>query len=243
MIPFGCLPLAVFLILLMLLPMLFGQVMVAALMRLHLDPQTAVLLVLGILMGSVVNIPVRRIVREEEVLSNPFAILGFFQWRPQAWRVRRETVIAVNVGGCMIPAGVALYQIGHLVGEGLAVMGATAAAVLINTAVCYWLARPIKGVGIVLPGLIPPLVAVLLALVLAPDAAPPRRLCGRCAGTASRGRSAAPARHFSHLHGHSKYRGGRNLRRDCPLRDPGRLPGLAARLLGAPPRSQPVCGS
>jgi uncharacterized membrane protein len=46
-------------------------------------------------------------------------------------------------------------------------------AVAINTTVCYRLARPVKGIGIAMPALVPPIVAVMSALVLAPDQAPP----------------------------------------------------------------------
>ena len=37
------------------------------------------------------------------------------------------------------------------------------------SAVCFALARPVKGVGITLPALIPPLIAALLAYLLVPD--------------------------------------------------------------------------
>jgi uncharacterized membrane protein len=43
----------------------------------------------------------------------------------------------------------------------------------VNIAVCYFVARPVQGVGILLPGLVPAAVAAVLALIFAPgDAAP-----------------------------------------------------------------------
>lgn len=44
-----------------------------------------------------------------------------------------------------------------------------AGAVLLNVIVCYLLARPVRGVGILMPGMIPPLVAATAALLLAPE--------------------------------------------------------------------------
>ena len=46
-------------------------------------------------------------------------------------------------------------------------------AILLNIIVCYWLARPVRGVGIAMLGLIPPLVAATSALMLAPSHATP----------------------------------------------------------------------
>jgi uncharacterized membrane protein len=43
----------------------------------------------------------------------------------------------------------------------------------VNTAICYLLAQPVRGVGLVMPGLVPPVVAAAAALILAPADAPP----------------------------------------------------------------------
>ena len=42
-----------------------------------------------------------------------------------------------------------------------------------NIAVCYFLARPVQGVGVLLPGLVPAAVAAILALIFAPSEAAP----------------------------------------------------------------------
>jgi uncharacterized membrane protein len=46
-------------------------------------------------------------------------------------------------------------------------------AVFINIVVCYWTAKPVKGIGIAMPGLLPPMLATTSALLLVPDQAPP----------------------------------------------------------------------
>jgi uncharacterized membrane protein len=147
--------------------------MVLALAKLRLDPQTALFVIVGIFLGSVVNIPVKRLVRHEDVTVHPFPHFGFLDRWPQFQRVRRETIVAVNLGGCVIPTMVAIYEMFQLVMDSWTYLLAVGLAVAINTTVCYRLARPVKGIGIAMPALVPPIVAVMSALVLAPDQAPP----------------------------------------------------------------------
>ena len=167
------LPLVLFLILLVMLPFVFGQVFTAALIKLKLEPMSALLVVIGIFMGSAINIPVKRISRTESVLADPLAVFGLSRWWPMFQRVRRETVIAVNVGGCLIPVGLAIYETAHLLTEGWRPVSGLLLATFITTVTCYRLARPVEGIGITMPGLFPPLLAAMSALLLVPDHAPP----------------------------------------------------------------------
>jgi uncharacterized membrane protein len=167
------LPLLIFFVLVVLLPFVFGQLFTSALIKLKLDPATALLIVLGIFLGSPINIPVKRIPRMESVPVDLFAVFGLQGWWPMLQQMRQETVIAVNVGGCLIPVALAVYETAHLVTEGRQAVFGLVLAVLINTGICYWMAKPIKGVGIAMPGLFPAVVASLNALLLVPDQAPP----------------------------------------------------------------------
>lgn len=167
------LPLLLFLVLLVMLPFLFGQLFTAALIKLNLPPAAALLVVFGIFMGSPINIPVKRIPREEPMPADPLAVFGLAGWWPSTMRVRRETVIAVNVGGCLIPVALALYELLHLVSAGWQPLAGLLLAIVINTVMCYWMATPLEGIGIAMPGLLPPLIAAVSALLLVPDQAPP----------------------------------------------------------------------
>jgi uncharacterized membrane protein len=88
-------------------------------------------------------------------------------------RLRQDTVIAVNVGGCLIPVALAVYETAHLMTAGGRPFSGLLLAIFINTMVCYWMAKPIKGIGIAMPGLYPPLIAAMTALLFVPDQAPP----------------------------------------------------------------------
>jgi uncharacterized membrane protein len=165
---------ALFLIMLVLLPLLFADLMAAALVKLHLDPSTALILVVAIMFGSLINIPVKRITRTETVIVHPLAIFGLWGVLPQLRQLRRQTIIAVNVGGCVIPLAIAIYEIVELERRaGASALWALAVAVGINVAVCFAVAKPVPEIGITMPAFVPAIVAASSASLLLPDLAPP----------------------------------------------------------------------
>jgi uncharacterized membrane protein len=152
-----------------LLPVLFFDFARSALERLQLSPATAAIAVLGICLGSFFNIPIYHLRRDELQPEASFGPLGMASPRTYR-RVQQETVIAVNVGGCVIPLLLATGQIIHLASSG---SGALTTAILVSGAsilVCWRAARPMEGIGILIPGFIPPLVCVLLTWLCLPDA-------------------------------------------------------------------------
>jgi uncharacterized membrane protein len=155
-------------ILAVLLPFLFGELMFASLNKLHLTPTAAFACVVCMFIGSLINIPIKSIVRDRDVIDDPLAVYGLAGFWPRLRRIRRTMVIAVNVGGCLISAGLALYELGYLAVVSPHGITVAAASCAVNVIVCYLVARPIPGVGIAMPGLASPAVAVILALLLAP---------------------------------------------------------------------------
>src|ERR1700716_2517420 len=73
---FPFLSLFAFLLLLLLLPILFGELMATSLVKLHLSPEAALLLMIAIIVGGLVNIPVKRIARERMGPAHPLAVFG-----------------------------------------------------------------------------------------------------------------------------------------------------------------------
>lgn len=160
-------------LMLVLVPFFFTQVALVSLQKLHLSPDTAFNLMLAIIFGGLINIPVTRIVHEKPVWSHPLTVYGLEKTMPRWLTQRHETIIAVNVGGCLIPLGIAIYQLTHLVPLGADAIWAVVVATTVNTVVCYFVATPVPNVGIVMPGFVAPLAAVIAALILAPQYAPP----------------------------------------------------------------------
>lgn len=168
--------------LIVLFPILFGQLMLASLTKLHLSPNAALALMAAIFFGGLVNIPIKRIARDRPVEAHALDVFGLSGFWPELRRTRQETIIAVNVGGCIVPAGIAVYQLAHLAPLGATTLIAVAVACAINIFVCYRFAQLLPGIGIALPGLVPPIVAAVAAMLLVPEHAAPAAFVAGVAG-------------------------------------------------------------
>jgi uncharacterized membrane protein len=118
------------------------------------------------LLGSYVNIPVAELPAERVVSGQEVSYFGMRYVIPvvEAWP---RTIIAVNVGGAVIPTLLSLYLLVKTEMYGRALAG-----VAIVTAIVHGLAYPIHGVGIAVPVFIPPVVAAATALLLSRQSAP-----------------------------------------------------------------------
>jgi uncharacterized membrane protein len=118
------------------------------------------LAVIGILVGSMINLPVYRIPRNDVQPEIVMGLVYFGMLAPQFRRVRRESIVAVNVGGCLVPAVLAAWQVRHLLAAGGQTPIALAAVCALSIVVCWRAARPVAGIGILMPAFIAPLVSV-----------------------------------------------------------------------------------
>ncbi len=120
------------------------------------------------LMGSFINIPIKRI--HSHQLEPAGQVVQFWGYRfvIPGTRHPQQTLIAINVGGALIPALLATYLfLAHL---GLFLANLISLAIV--TAVVHKVARPVRGMGITTPAFLPPLLAALVALIFAPAHAP-----------------------------------------------------------------------
>ncbi len=160
-----------FVLFLFLLIFLFALVQLGiftiAFQKLGIPPSQLFLLLFATLAGSFINIPIARLEGEpveDEVVA--FSVWGL----PYRVRIprRQETVLAVNVGGAVIPVLLSL-RLWSLMGFAWQpLLGVAIVALVTNR-----LSRPVKGVGIVVPLFIPPLLAALVALIIAPTFSAP----------------------------------------------------------------------
>ncbi len=128
--------------------------------RLGIEPRRLFVLLLLCLLGSYINLPVTRLPPEPVESGQLVYIYGI----PRVIPVVRQwpgPILAVNVGGALIPAGLAVYLLirNRIYLQGLIAVAVVAVAV-------HWLARPVHGVGITVPMFIPPIVAATAALLL-----------------------------------------------------------------------------
>ncbi len=128
--------------------------------QLGFGSHVALLLLLASLGGSYLNIPVARLPGEQLVSGETIPFFGMSYVIPVVvnWP---GTVIAINVGGAVIPGLLSLFL---FVRSRLWVRGILATAII--AAVCHELARPVPGLGIALPVFVPPLSAAAVALIL-----------------------------------------------------------------------------
>jgi len=111
------------------------------------------------LLASSINIPIFK----REIKTRPHGnwryLDLFFGPLPQVYK---EQVIAVNVGGCIIPLAVAIYLVPRVSFIPFIL------SFLIVTIVSYLAARPVEGIGIIMPFWLSPLVSALAAVLLSP---------------------------------------------------------------------------
>jgi uncharacterized membrane protein len=170
--PFGCLSLIIFLGVL-LFPLFLANALLSALGKLGLNPSLALLVALGIFVGGLVNIPVYRIRREQPIEYVHMRMFGLHRIIPVQPRQWGYTVIAVNLGGALIPIVMAFYELLRISARGPNALLAGLAAVAINVMVSYLIARPVPNVGIAMPSLVPGIVAALTAFIFLPSFAAP----------------------------------------------------------------------
>ncbi len=134
--------------------------------RLGLSRRAAVLILFGALLGSSINIPLAKLPAQRLVEAKVVDLFGMQYVIPTVVE-RQSTVIAMNVGGALIPALLSL----HLLLQG-GVRRRMLVALGLVTLLTHLLAQPVPGVGIALPPLVPALATAALALLLDRNDAP-----------------------------------------------------------------------
>lgn len=148
------------LVLLLLAGIILGGILRYVSHRLGIGSGTALLILLASLIGSYWNIPVAQLSGERVLSGREVVFFGMSYVVPVVvnWP---GTIIAVNVGGALIPVALSLYL---LLRHRIWIRAAIAVACV--TLVCHHLARPLPGVGIAIPVFVPPLATAAVSLIL-----------------------------------------------------------------------------
>jgi len=147
-----------------------------AYMRLGVGPGVALLLLFGSLIGSYFNIPIT-VLPGQTLRSGE--IIDFFGMRYAVPVVSYPgTVLAVNVGGAVIPTLMSVY----LLLRYQLWLQATIAVVVIAF-IIHAMATPVPGVGIAVPVFLPVLITAILAFLLSREYAAPIAYIGGSMGT------------------------------------------------------------
>ncbi len=127
--------------------------------------------ILGILLlslaGSAINIPIAELPGEEIVVEKAVNFFGVWYAVP-AIEHQGRTVVAINLGGALIPLALSVFLlVKHKI------YAEAAVGVAIISAITYLVARPVPGVGIAIPPLLPPIFAAAVALLISRQHAAP----------------------------------------------------------------------
>jgi uncharacterized membrane protein len=147
-----------------------------AYMRLGVGPGMALMLLFGSLIGSYFNIPIT-------ILPGPVRsaqIVDFFGMRYVVPLVTSwpGTVLAVNVGGAVIPTLMSTYLVLRYQLWFKAMLATAAIALVIHS-----MATPVPGIGIAVPVFLPVLTTAILAFILSREYAAPLAYIGGSMGT------------------------------------------------------------
>ena len=149
-----------------LIPLLFLGLIGSALAKLGFNIFWIILLIIGMIVGSFVNIPLMKVKSEQQFVRVEHGRLMDRLYKVPEFS--NETMIAVNVGGCVIPVFVSIYIL--LSALTFADPIGLYIRCLIGTAIVavavFKTSQPIAGVGIATGFLIPPLCALICAIVL-----------------------------------------------------------------------------
>lgn len=129
------------------------------------------------LLGSYINIPVAELAPRHVESGQIVEFFGMRYVVPVVVNWPR-TIIAVNVGGAVIPFVLSMYLLVKTGEYGRALL-----AVGIVTIVVHSLARPVHGVGIAVPTVVPPLITALVAVSLSRRHAAPLAYIAGSLGT------------------------------------------------------------
>ena len=128
--------------------------------KLGLTRESAFLLLFLSLLGSMVNIPLGTIESKVPIKLRGTYIPGYLRayLKPMSGR----TLIAVNVGGCLIPLAFSVYlSLTQALTLHEVMLGIT-----LVTLVSYLSSFPVKGIGIGMPMLVAPITAALTAIMI-----------------------------------------------------------------------------
>lgn len=159
--------LVLFLIAVIVFPIIFLTAIGATFAKLGFSWREALFILFLTLIGSFINIPVRTLEGRPRMSAYDRYVASYGRiYRIPAQTSR--TVLAINVGGALIPIVISLYLLydSVVISGGYLIMALTLAGVAIVTVVTKLVARPVPGLGIATPFFIPPLTALFAALIL-----------------------------------------------------------------------------
>ena len=141
------------------------QIVTIAFAKLGLSAEAAILWLVSSLAGSLVNLPLATIkVPQPDQRFGPQPLQQLLKMPTMPFS--GSTLIAINVGGCLVPVGFSIWLWRHIP------LGADRIliAIALVSLVCYLTSRPVPRLGIAMPLLVAPVTAALCGTLLGGEA-------------------------------------------------------------------------
>lgn len=133
--------------------------------KLGFPPEYSVYFLFLSLLGSYVNLPIKKVRSRVPVISSNASDTLWSGYIASSLKAERST-IALNLGGAVIPLGMSVF-LASMVSLVDVLIG-----IFVMTFIIHKIAKPVKGSGIAIHAMLPPLLAAAVALIISPQNAP-----------------------------------------------------------------------
>lgn len=151
---------AFFILILFLFAFLQVGLIGVAFAKLGLPPESLFGFLFLTLLGSFINIPITELESKQLVQAKNVPFFGLRLRVPPVYRINK-TVLAINVGGALVPLMISIYLWSWLDSFFIPALVTAIVTLVVNR-----LSRPVPGIGIAVPALLPPLVTVIATYLL-----------------------------------------------------------------------------
>ncbi len=123
------------------------------------------------LFGSYINIPIKEVSSSEPTITlREITFFGVKWIIPEFGIASRKTIVALNVGGALVPLLISIYLLIFVVPNSeinpLITYIKILIALIIVTLIIHAIATPVRGLGIATPAFFPPLITALISILI-----------------------------------------------------------------------------
>ncbi|MEM3507587.1 MAG: DUF1614 domain-containing protein [Candidatus Bathyarchaeia archaeon] len=153
------------------IPLIFLGFRSALISGLGLSPFTASMILIISVFGSFINFPIKKILTNKPVLVlKEIRFFGVTWSIPELEISSKETIIAMNLGGAIVPIALSFYLLFFMIPLYEINPWLTYFKILISTIlIAYFMksfSRLIPGLGIAIPGILPPMITTFITMLI-----------------------------------------------------------------------------
>lgn len=154
-----------------LLPLIFLSFRSVFISGLGLSPFMSSIILIASIIGSFINIPIKKTSTNRPVIFlKEVKFFGVTWMIPRIELSKQETIIAMNVGGAIIPISLSIYLLIFVIPFYEIIPYVTYIKILITTFIVAYsmkkFSRLVPGLGIATPGFLPPLITTFTTILI-----------------------------------------------------------------------------